>query len=567
MKEQPAIVNTLDPSRVVKLLIWDLDETFWDGTLTEEGISYRKENIQLVKQLADRGIVSSICSKNDFTVAKAALECAGVWELIVFPTIHWGPKGTAIKNLIARANLRSENVLFVDDNLANLEEAMFFSPGLMCMSESRELRYYLNEPCFRGRPDPSRSRLASYKVIEERTDAKQSLAVSNLDFLRQSRIQVEISYDVEDHWDRVIELLNRANQLNYTKKRVETDVALRKLSQQLTAFGFKAGVVRVRDRYGDYGIAGFFLTLATLLGYELKQFVFSCRVLNMGVEQYVYELLNEPDLQVVPPVANPVKTFERVDWINQSTNQEPLNQLRSLRLVLVGGCDMLQVSSYCSSESIEFTNRPFGEMMTRFDEVSFLTGDVEQLAGSKLREKIPVCNADDIRNFHQALQTTDGVVLALYQLTTPSYFRGKDGVEVRLHPASLRKLLASENGIWFVRHFWFLDLKLDQRLQRVRNCINSVLDKTDNSTPITLVGERVSPQFDSERDAERKQRYNQFIQSLAHGTDRLTWIDPNEFVPDQWVIDGAHYHRQAYLEIAERLLHAETESLPKGFRS
>ena len=47
----------------VKLVVWDLDDTFWNGTLSEEAVTPVAENIALVKQLAARGIISSICSK------------------------------------------------------------------------------------------------------------------------------------------------------------------------------------------------------------------------------------------------------------------------------------------------------------------------------------------------------------------------------------------------------------------------------------------------------------------------------------------------------------------------
>ena len=47
-------------SEAIRLVIWDLDETFWDGTLTEGGIAYRRDHHDLVVELARRGIMSSI---------------------------------------------------------------------------------------------------------------------------------------------------------------------------------------------------------------------------------------------------------------------------------------------------------------------------------------------------------------------------------------------------------------------------------------------------------------------------------------------------------------------------
>ena len=58
-------MNMIDFSRI-KLVIWDLDDTFWQGILSEGEINPIHENCILVKELSRRGIVNSICSKNDF---------------------------------------------------------------------------------------------------------------------------------------------------------------------------------------------------------------------------------------------------------------------------------------------------------------------------------------------------------------------------------------------------------------------------------------------------------------------------------------------------------------------
>jgi len=39
----------------VKHVIWDLDETFWRGTLSEGPIDYRMENHDIVMELTQRG--------------------------------------------------------------------------------------------------------------------------------------------------------------------------------------------------------------------------------------------------------------------------------------------------------------------------------------------------------------------------------------------------------------------------------------------------------------------------------------------------------------------------------
>ena len=57
----------------IKLIIWDLDETFWHGTLSEGEVSQKPEYIKFVKEITDRGIMNSIVSKNDYDKAAKVL--------------------------------------------------------------------------------------------------------------------------------------------------------------------------------------------------------------------------------------------------------------------------------------------------------------------------------------------------------------------------------------------------------------------------------------------------------------------------------------------------------------
>ena len=48
-----------------KLFIWDLDETLWQGTLSDGDVFFPEDNINLIKNMVDTGVMCSICSKND----------------------------------------------------------------------------------------------------------------------------------------------------------------------------------------------------------------------------------------------------------------------------------------------------------------------------------------------------------------------------------------------------------------------------------------------------------------------------------------------------------------------
>ena len=117
-------------SAPVKLVVWDLDDTFWRGTLSEGPVVIDPTRSDLVRTLNRRGIVNAICSKNDLAPVRAELERLGLWDEFVFARVDWTPKGPRVAEIIEDAQLRPENVLFLDDLPSNLAEAEHFAPGL-----------------------------------------------------------------------------------------------------------------------------------------------------------------------------------------------------------------------------------------------------------------------------------------------------------------------------------------------------------------------------------------------------------------------------------------------------
>lgn len=322
----------------IKLIIWDLDETLWDGIVSEGSVKLKKGYAAFLRNTLDMGIVHAICSKNDFNVAKAELEKLGLWECFVFPSINWEAKGARIKRLIEDMALRPVNVLFVDDNPQNLNEAKYFSPGIMTMLPENVEQLFAEAEAAEKK-DTLHKRLKQYQVLQEKKEEESHFA-SNEEFLYNCNIQVTVLEDCLAIADRLHELLIRSNQLNYTKVRPEKEEFL----QILNDANVRCGYVHVKDRFGDYGVVGFFAIREN----QLLHYVFSCRTLGMRVEQYVYMLLGCPKLEVVGDVVADLNTTERPGWINckQQEDAEQAQAQTTARLLFKGPCDMQQIFSF-----------------------------------------------------------------------------------------------------------------------------------------------------------------------------------------------------------------------------
>ncbi len=343
----------------IRLVIWDLDETLWQGTLEEGDVVVPDATAQIVISLARRGIVSSLCSKNDINAVKARLERGDLWKWFVFPTFAFAPKSNLIGPMIEQVGLRPQTVLFIDDNNLNRAEVSDRVPGINVASPE-VIDALLDHPQLQGKDDASLSRLNQYKVLEH----KQSiLAKSDRpdEFLRGCEIVISFHTDIDPQFPRIHELVNRTNQLNFTKERWAEDVdaareeyfgALSKVHTRHACY------IKVRDKFGYYGICGFYEVIQPN---RAIHFLFSCRVLNMGVEQFIYQKLRFPWIKIVNPCAGRLEKKNLVDWITVVEDAEPTDRRvpprSDAKICVRGPCELMQSVHYL---------RPYFETLEEF---------------------------------------------------------------------------------------------------------------------------------------------------------------------------------------------------------
>lgn len=268
----------------IKLVIWDLDDTLWRGTLADgDDVALFEHRAALVRAFNARGVVNSICSKNDHAIAQAKLEALGLWDQFVFAHIAFTPKAEAVQAIIADMQLRPANVLFVDDHALNLQAAKHLLPELHILDATASDADAILDAVLAAQPAAARSRLAEYRQLEAKAADRQASGGSNEAFLRQCDIKACAPFlmDNLDFVERIAELVNRSNQLNYTGSRVELGALTETI---VDVVRYDSWSIFAWDRYGDYGLIGF--VQVDRKAKKLVHFAFSCRIMHMGLEQY-----------------------------------------------------------------------------------------------------------------------------------------------------------------------------------------------------------------------------------------------------------------------------------------
>ena len=532
----------------IKLIIWDLDDTLWKGTLSEGGYVLPETHHQLIAELTDAGIVNSICSKNEYEPTKKELVHLGLWDYFVFPSINWENKGIRIKSLIDNMALRPINVLFIDDNLFNLQEAKHHSPELQ-ISTPEIIPEIIEQLQSIEKKDTAHKRLNQYKILEEKTIAAETYD-SNEAFLYASNIRVTIHKNCLEVIQRLHELLLRTNQLNYTKKRITLDELLAIINNK----EFDCGYVTVIDNYGDYGIVGFYANR----GGRLEHFLFSCRTMGQMIEQYVYAQLAFPELEVVGEVRTQLNTYDCPGWINQETTANipaTEQEILACKILLKGPCDLSNSQSYIRSKEdiiTEFTyvKEDTGQVIDTYNHSVHIRG-LKEYSQEEKKQIANDCAFVDPNMLQGTFFSGDYDVIFLSSLIESVYpIYQKKGTTTKV---VYRKSIDQDHDIKFFEQYEYLGYTTPNEYQSfLQDCLKWLPEKT---TLCIILGATL-PLEKFKQTAKSHFAINTAVKELCKIEPRLRYIEVDDFVKSEKdITDGInHYQTRVYYEIAQAMI-------------
>jgi FkbH-like protein len=274
------------PPILAKVLVWDLDETLWTGTLAEDGpdgVTPRPAAVAAIKALDARGVLQSVASKNDPDEGLAALRRHGLADYFLYPEINWGPKSESIARIAQRLDLSLDSFVFIDDQAFERAEVQAGQLQVRTLAHT-DVALLLDHPWFDHPATPESARRRSlYQAEAQRTVAMESQGSDYLGFLRASDLALDVRPLTRLDAARVHELSQRTNQLNFTGAKL----ALDRVEAMAEPDARRARLtLRCADRYGDYGLIGF--AELDLDAGELTAFFMSCRVQRKRVEHAVF---------------------------------------------------------------------------------------------------------------------------------------------------------------------------------------------------------------------------------------------------------------------------------------
>lgn len=286
----------LAPAR--KVVVVDCDNTLWRGVVGEagaEGLEIDEGHRALqatLARLARSGVLVCLCSKN---------EEADVWrvfdmrddlslrrEQIVAAMVNWQPKSENLRTLAARLNLGLDSFVFIDDNPVECAEVRARCPEVLTLQWPLETERALRllehvwefDDTTSTKEDQRRTEM--YREEFRRQELKAETLTFD-DFINSLGLIVDIEPLAADDLRRSSQLTLRTNQFNFTTiRREESEL------QQLADGGrHEIRTIKVRDRFGDYGLVGLVIVERGADAWMLDTFLLSCRVLGRGVEHRV----------------------------------------------------------------------------------------------------------------------------------------------------------------------------------------------------------------------------------------------------------------------------------------
>lgn len=278
--ETPRVQQGADEVKQIKCVVWDLDNTLWNGVLSEgDALTVREGVVDVIKALDSRGVLQSIASRNEETAVLTVLQRLGLVEYFLHPQISWGAKHGALCRISTALNIGLDTFLFIDDEAYEREWVGSALPGVRVV-DAAEIATLLQRPDLPmgAATDEARGRRLMYQQDVVRTQAQENFDGPTAEFIASLDSIYTFRPAEANDLQRAGELTVRTSQLNatgYTYSPSELDAFRRSDTHTLL-------VMDLTDRFGALGTIGLLLIERKPNVWTIKLLLSSCRAMARG---------------------------------------------------------------------------------------------------------------------------------------------------------------------------------------------------------------------------------------------------------------------------------------------
>lgn len=308
-----------------KVVVVDCDNTLWGGVVGElgaEGLEFDEGHRALHRmlvRLTEAGVLVCLCSKNEepdvWRVFETRPELGVPRESVVAAMINWQPKSQNLRSLAARLNLGLDSFVFLDDNPVECAEVRAGCPEVLTLQwpkepeQAQRLLRHVWEFDRSGGTKEDQRRTQMYREEIKRQELRADTLTFD-DFIKNLQLVVDASPLAPEDLKRAAQLTLRTNQFNFTT--IRRDEA--ELQALVTGGQHEVRTIRVRDRFGDYGLVGLVIAERGAEAWTLDTFLLSCRVLGRGVEHRILA-----DLGDMAQASGAARVHLRVEFTKRNT--------------------------------------------------------------------------------------------------------------------------------------------------------------------------------------------------------------------------------------------------------
>jgi FkbH-like protein len=262
--------------RILKAVIWDLDETLLAGILAEGDKEANPQAQRCLSELEKRGVLQALATQNQPEIIPPALELLGWSDLFVQVVVSLGPKAKKVKAILKALDISPLDTAFVDEDPFERGAIAAQIPGITAWSVSELEAFLARDTTIVTEEGQRRARMYREHQARERDG---SSAIDYATFLHSCNIQLTIRPYVLADALRVEELLRRTHRMNLGA--ISAEEAIARLNQ---SGAHRVIIAEMRDVYGEMGRCGVIHLAPNGSGEALiESLAISCRTRARGL--------------------------------------------------------------------------------------------------------------------------------------------------------------------------------------------------------------------------------------------------------------------------------------------